>query len=401
MKSTRNAASPSASFAGFYWGSPVYGAANRIPVTPGEVISAGVYVMAPYANWMGQIHVWFRDTAGATLAGWQPFTVGSTGAIAANQWFRFVAENITVPAGAAIFMLGMNGNLASGVTVGGEVCYMDDLMVNSGPTLLPYMDGRQSGCGWIGQPDSSMSVQPALRSPAQMNRLMDSSLESGVGNAQVNNNPTLFTMSYDTTVKHSGTQSIKIVRTTATPGAQIGNVSVSGPGTLNNHPNKIWVTPGETISAGGWFRCALDSWRAGFSLSWRDINSVLVGTALTQPSVLYSGANVWVWHTFENIIVPAGVAFFNLNAIASVPSGVTVGGEQAWIDDFICVSGAKCPPVDRSDWRPIMVPKQSNMIRPFGPWTQYDGAVTQSLDLAGQYDGAALQPVDLRDVSIV
>lgn len=133
----------------------------RVNVTPGEVVSFAVYVRSEVAG-VARITPQWKDAAGANVAS----TTGPAVSVPAGTgWTRVAFEGREVPAGAAYVQIYGTLNLPSGLTVGGETCWWDSLMVNTGPTVGAYFDGSMPGASWAGTPWQSQSVLPPVVTP--------------------------------------------------------------------------------------------------------------------------------------------------------------------------------------------------------------------------------------------
>jgi hypothetical protein len=174
------------------------------------------------------------------------------------------------------------------------------------------------------------------------NRAKDPTFESGIGGAQSSTSAALYPMVYDTAIKDTGVQSIRTDRQTGTPNTNIGVVNLAP--TANANLMAIPVTPGEVVSGSARVRASVD-YRGRINFGFRDAANVVLSTA-SGPLILGLLAGQWTTVAFENVVVPANATLLvPLGAVLTSASGVnTVGGEQAWFDSLIVVSGPTVEP---------------------------------------------------------
>jgi len=372
---------------------------NRLPVVPGETLSWSVWFRCS-VDVKATLGVTFKDAANGTLSSVQD---PASGVLPANTWTLVKQENLTVVASAVIGWPYISLTTASGANVvGGETAGVDDCIVVSGATVPAYFDGYSPGTQWAGLPWGSVSVQ-GLRSLAQLNKVFDPSAETGLSGSFTSNSPTLYPVTFDTAVKHSGTRSARSDRTTSNPSNILASCYMTGAGVTN--PSVSTMSPGDVISFGMWVRCSVDQWRQAWGIQFRDATAAAIGAGDVENVFGSYPANTWTFVTREGVVVPAGVAFANIYLNVRGPSGYsTVGTEQTWQDDCVMVFGPKCPPYfdgysPGCQW--MAVPYQSLSVRPVGPWSQWDGQYEQPLSYAGTWDGAALQQQQLATVAVV
>lgn len=154
---TRNATPASASMGGVYL---VARTGSRIiPAVPGEAVSVSVWVRSSVAS-RGRISVFWRDASNATIGGSIP--APSYTNIPADTWTLLKFENVVAPALTAFIAAFHTVITVSGVTVGGEQVWTDNVMINDGPVSLDYFDGDSPGGTWTGTPNASPSAQQPL-----------------------------------------------------------------------------------------------------------------------------------------------------------------------------------------------------------------------------------------------
>lgn len=162
-KLTRTAASPGNAIGSWYAvGNTAWGAAERSPVTAGEVITLSVHAAASISGARAQISAYFFNDANgqiSTIAG------GLVTIPTANTWDR-ANVTVTVPAGAT--NVGATAAVvgpAGYVTTGGEVSWLSRVLFEGGSTLPPWFSGATADDpdpdltpSWMGSAGSSASV---------------------------------------------------------------------------------------------------------------------------------------------------------------------------------------------------------------------------------------------------
>lgn len=177
--------------------------------------------------------------------------------------------------------------------------------------------------------------------PTGVNLVLDPSMQSGIANAQASVN-TRYTLSYDTTVFHSGTQSALLTRTVTTLDTTLGSLNAT-PGTAGN-ACRTCAAPGQVLSFSIWMRCSVANWQSRISLLWKDSTGTNIGSAVTGPQTPGNPANTWVLVKFENVTAPASTAQVTVQGTSLTPSGNAVGGEKTWYDDVMMNPGATVQP---------------------------------------------------------
>jgi hypothetical protein len=186
----------------------------------------------------------------------------------------------------------------------------------------------------------TVTITPPYRDPVT-NRVPDPSGESGLAGGWASNNATLWAATWDTVTYRTGTRSLKTARTTTTPSAQIASVFLTP--TSPTNAIAVKVTPGEVISIGVYARTDVTPANAMVQASWRDGAGALIST-VSGPTAPIAAANTWQRLTFQNLTVtPANAATLVVIVILTKPTGVTVGGEQAWFDSLIVAAGSTTP----------------------------------------------------------
>lgn len=127
----------------------------RIPVAPGEVISALAYGWTDQTSARARVDLQFFDASGAFLS----TATGTYSNIAASTWESRVNAGATVPASAAYVNPQMILATQSGNTVTGAEARATGLIVVSGATPPTYGDGGTSGWDWTGTAHASTSVK--------------------------------------------------------------------------------------------------------------------------------------------------------------------------------------------------------------------------------------------------
>jgi hypothetical protein len=238
--------------------------------------------------------------------------------------------------------------------------------------------------------------------PTLINRVLDPAAESGVGSAQTSAGATLYPITYDTTVFHAGTRSVRTDRTTTTPNVTIGAVNMSAAAFAN--VVRVPVVEGETICIAGMVRCNVTGSRGRAVISWRDNVSTVVGTnALGDIMPLTLGA--WNYVTMGSIVavVPATAVTAVVQMQALMAQGQsTAGGEQAWFDSIALFSGSVAYPYfdgNTPGCRWAGTAHRSQSQQP--PWQVWDGTKLVAATPEGQWNGSAVVPQTYVDISVV
>lgn len=117
-------------------------AAFTLPTTPGLQYTVSGYVYVPSGNppvglVVGSIGLAGFSPASTLFDQWQRLAVTFTATLASHQV----------------------GFCVSGTPAGGEVCYVDSVLMEQANLAAPYFDGASSGCQWTGAADLSTSQQ--------------------------------------------------------------------------------------------------------------------------------------------------------------------------------------------------------------------------------------------------
>ena len=164
---TNRASTLSITFASFLLGQASAGSAFKIPVSPGEVISAGVRIMPSSANAAlakATLTLQFRDSGGTVVG----TSAGTSTNLTADAWNEVKSENATAPASTAY----VNGTVLvqsqDGTTnaATGDRIWFDAFMVNTGASVFAYFDGTSTGGAWTGTANASASTLTRVPSTA-------------------------------------------------------------------------------------------------------------------------------------------------------------------------------------------------------------------------------------------
>jgi hypothetical protein len=241
------------------------------------------------------------------------------------------------------------------------------------------------------------------------NRVPDPSAESAIGGAQASAAATLYPITYDTTIKHSGTRSVRTDRTTTTLNVNVGVVNMTPTAFANIV--KVAVTPGEIVSAAAMIRCLIPESRGRVTLAWRDSANAVVGTNTLGDIAFLDTSGAWNYVTLGAAVAtaPAGAALVTLQPQVLLKAGqVCVGGEQAWFDSLMLNSGPVINPYFDGDtpgckW---MGPGSGGIIIARSPsqqsnWQVWDGTKLVYATPEGLFDGSAVVPQTYVDIAVV
>lgn len=129
--------------------------ADFTPVSPGEVISASCDCLLTPGNTTTNygVRLLFYDANKAIVtSGTNVGTICSD-----TAWTTVKDEGRVVPAGAAY--VGMRIANSAGNVEPGQGVFFTAIRLNRGPVLLPFFDGEDDGCDWLGEQYRSPSIK--------------------------------------------------------------------------------------------------------------------------------------------------------------------------------------------------------------------------------------------------
>ena len=166
IRSDRTSSTPNVTYISILFGSVSVASAFRIPVSPGEVVSASVRVKpdAANSNAKATMGIQFRDSSGTTIS------TSTSGAfnLVGGVWNENVKrEGITAPANTvlAIGLTVVSTQDGSNAPTGSQI-WFDGFMFNTGATVFDYFDGASTGGAWTGTANASASTLTRVPSTA-------------------------------------------------------------------------------------------------------------------------------------------------------------------------------------------------------------------------------------------
>jgi hypothetical protein len=197
-----------------------------------------------------------------------------------------------------------------------------------GSTMVPKVNATNIAT------NPSMETGNGLPIAVETNQLVNPSAETAGGWAS--NYGAVHTLTRDTTVFHSGTQSVKSV----VAGANTACLSLYGVGTTGT---RTTLAAGSPVSAGVWVRTDTAGMRGNIALSFYDTGAAVIGSAVQSPYTNLT-PNTWTWITFAAQTSPAGTASVYMIAnIITQAGGNAAVGSVGWADDAILLAERGVP----------------------------------------------------------
>lgn len=131
----------------------------------------------------------------------------------------------------------------------------------------------------------------------------------------------------------SGNPSVKSTRLATSPNASVLSLNAIGGTDFTNAGSPV-VEAGKTYSYSLLFAGGAPGYLGILAVAWYNASGVAIGTPQTAAPVALDEANTWVLST-ASFTAPAGAVSARLGALVNLPSGVTVGGETAWVADAL------------------------------------------------------------------